>query len=355
MTRLVPIRLPKSAAEALAAQAELDAEYRAGGTDLQERRAHEHEPRALVDLRDLEAFGDIEPNAGGLRIGAGASLQRVADHPAVRTSWPGVAEACGALGTPQVRAVATLGGNLAQAPRCWYYRHPDHSCLRKGGDACLARGGDHLWHVCFDTDPCAAPHPSTAALALLAYEAEVELALPADSAAPEAPPKRERVPVEAVLATDALTQIHPSALLTAVHLGAPLPRERSAYVRASSRALAEWALVEVCVRLRLGADEVVDFARVTVGAVAPTPLRLTAVEQAVVGQPASPERFEAAAALATAGAKPLPMTGYKLELLAGAVLTALELARDGRPSPDTIAPAPLGDAASSQPASRGDR
>jgi xanthine dehydrogenase YagS FAD-binding subunit len=318
------IRFPKTVDEAVTAAAEQGGVYRAGGTDLQDRRAHlavlGKPLPPVVDLRDVPGLDSIASDDNGAWIGALTTLTTIAEHPALRERWPGVAEACGALAHPQIRAVATLAGNLMQGPRCWYYRHPDYQCLRKGGSTCFAREGDHLWHVCFDQAPCAAPHPSTAALALLAYEAEVEFLLPGVV-------EPQRQPIEKILGIDALPE---GALITAVRLGPPLAGERTAYVRASNRAYAEWALVEVSVRLQLGEAGEITFARVTAGAVAPTPLRLTAVEAALQAKPPTPETLAAAAKLARDNAKPLPMTGYKLDLLEGSVLEALERALENK-------------------------
>lgn len=328
------IVFPKTVDATLTALAEGGAELRAGGTDLQERRQHllihgRAAPKT-VDLRDLAELEAIESSQRGARIGALASLQSVADHPGLAALWPGLAEACGALANPQIRRLATVGGNLLQKPRCWYYRHPEYACLRKGGPTCFAREGDHLWHVAFDRSPCAAPHPSTVGMALMAYEAEVEVAM-----APGEKPVR--LPVAEVLEQDALEAQDgsSSALITAVLLGPPLAEERTAYVRASNRALAEWALAEVTVRLRRHKDRL-DFVRVAVGGVAPTPLRLTAVEDALIAEAIEPELLAKAAKLAREGAQPLPQTGYKLDLLEAVVLDALEQALEAPPSPSSF-------------------
>jgi xanthine dehydrogenase YagS FAD-binding subunit len=325
------ITFPKTADEALIQIVDLEGVYRAGGTDLQERRKHlaVHGQAALapiVDLRDLPGLDTVASDEHGAWIGALASLASIAEHPLIRGRWPGVADACGALANPQIRALATLGGNLMQAPRCWYHRHPDYQCLREGGATCFAREGDHLWHVCFDDSPCAAPHPSTVAMALVAYEAEVELLLPAE-------PAPVRKPVADILAMDALPA---TALLTTVRLGPPVAEERSAYVRASNRAYAEWALAEVTVRLVLGAGGEIEFVRVAGGGVAPVPLRLREVEAALHGKRPEAKLLTEAAAQARVGAKPLPMTAYKLDLLEGAVLEALERALEASPTPAAL-------------------
>jgi xanthine dehydrogenase YagS FAD-binding subunit len=143
-----------------------------------------------------------------------------------------------------------------------------------------------------------------------------------------------RLPIAEVLEQDALEAQDGSsgALITAVLLGPPLAEERTAYVRASNRALAEWALAEVSVRLRRHEDRL-DFVRVAAGGVAPTPLRLTAVEDALIAEAIEPELLAKAAKLAREGAKPLPQTGYKLDLLEAAVLDALEQALGAPPAP----------------------
>ena len=335
------IRFPTSIPDALAAAIELDGDYRAAGSDLQERRRHLPilaERRPLIELRDVPGLVGITTDASGAqvgaRIGASTTLAAIAEHPALRGLWPGVAEACGVLATPQIRAIGTLAGNLMQGPRCWYYRHPDYTCLRKGGDTCYSRKGDHSWHVCFDYAPCAAPHPSTAAMALLAYAAEVELAT-ADS------PEPVRRSLAEVVEPDGL-EAH--ELITAVLLGPPLPREQTAYVRIRHREHAEWALIEAMARLVLADDGTLASVVVVAGAIASTPLRLTKVEAELLGHKPEPARLAAAAVRSGEGASPLTMTEYKLPLLEVCVLEALEqaLARPMTPAAITPATTPSG-------------
>ena len=239
----------------------------------------------------------------------------------MRAAYPGLAVSAGALATPQIRAAGTLGGNLLQRNRCWYFRNPQTDCLKKGGDTCPARAGNHLYGVCFDLGPCVAPHPSTLAMALLAHDAEVEVH------------GRGTRPIEALYGdgTDGRHDhlLTNGELLTAVLMPAPVTGERAAYFRAIGRALAEWPLVEAMARLALADDGTISFARVAVGGVAPIPLRLERVEDALRGRPPTVDTFEHAASLAAAGANPLAMTGYKVELLEGTVLTTLERAQPG--------------------------
>lgn len=294
-------------------------EYRAGGTDLQQRLRSGVSRGAVVDLERRPGLERVDwDEQGGARIGALVTLATIASDPELRTSYPGLASSAGALATPQIRAVGTLGGNLLQRNRCWYFRHPSVSCFKKGGDDCPARTGNHLYSVCFDLGPCVAPHPSTLGMALLAYEAEVEVAGSSGTR-----------PVAALYGdgTDGRRDhlLDERELLTAVVLPVPLEDERAAYFRAIGRALAEWPLVEAIVRLQV-VEGTIRFARVAVGGVAPVPLRLERVEQALLDRPAGVETFARASSLAPEGASPLPMTGYKVELLPVTVRDALERA-----------------------------
>lgn len=291
-------------------------DYRAGGTDLQERLRHDGRPRPLVDLAPLDALTRIEPaDDGGVAVGALVTVASVATE--LAGSHPAVARTAAALATPQIRAVATIGGNLTQRTRCWYYRHPALSCFKSGGDGCPAREGDHSLGVVFDLGPCVHPHPSSIGMALLASDAQVEVT------------GRGRLPV-AELWGDGSDPRHDhrltdGELLTHVHLPPAWPGERTAYVRAISRFGAEWPLVEAVARVVVDAD-VVTHAAVAVGGVATVPLRLAAVETALVGKPATHDVRTTAAAAATDGASPLPRTRYKVDLLAGALLEVLERA-----------------------------
>ena len=293
-------------------------EYRAGGTDLQQRLRSGVSTGPPIDLGSLPGLDRVDwDKTGAARIGAVVPIAALASDPRLAAAYPGLASAAGALATPQIRAVATLGGNLLQRSRCWYYRHPAISCLKKGGDDCPARGGNHLLGVCFDRGPCVAPHPSTLGMALLTYEAQAEVAGGSDR-------------LVAALYGDGSDGRHDHQLgereiLTGVLMPPPLTGERAAYFRATSRALAEWPLVEAVVRL-VATGDTIEFARVAVGGVAPVPLRLESVEDALTGRPASAEVLEQAALLAASDTTPLPMTGYKVDLLTATVSETLHRA-----------------------------
>jgi xanthine dehydrogenase YagS FAD-binding subunit len=317
------IVFPQSLQQALQEAAAEKGVVRAGGTDLHERRRLGLVPGTLVDLRDVAEAREIAAKGGGeTSIGALVRIAALAEDPRVVAGYPGLAEAAGGLATPQVRAIATVAGNLLQRNRCWYYRAPEANCLKKGGDKCFARAGDHLYHACFDLGPCVAVHPSTLATALLAYDAKVDVvggagrtvaALLGDGT----DPRRDHA-------------LEDGALVSAIVLPAARAGERSAYVRTISRARAEWPLVEAVARVGVE-NGAVTWAAVAIGGVAPVPLRLAAVEARLVGKLAQPEAMAEAAVIAREGAKPLPMTEYKVDLVERTVLEALEkaLARAG--------------------------
>ncbi len=315
------IRFPRSLEEVVASPGEI----RAGGTDVQSRRIRGVSEGEIVDLRDVPGLDQIEwldgddsedaepGTAPAVRIGAMVVGSRAASDERIQSVFPTLA-AASAGAVPHIGRTATFGGMLFQRVRCWYFRSPEFQCIKRGGGLCLARTGDHLFHSCFDLGPCVCPHPSTMALALLAYEATVEFF------------GGETLSMEEMLGdgSDPTREngVEPGSVMTSVVVPAPMPGERSTYVRAMNRAAAEWALAEVVARVVV--EDTISFARVAVGSVANIPLRLRKVEEALIGQRPTPEVLEAAAALAVADANPLPQTGYKLEILQGSVLEALE-------------------------------
>ena len=148
-------------------------EFRAAGTDLSERRRTGVSKGPVIDLVLPGDDGIIWGDDGAATIGAFATIATIAADKRIKDGYPGVAATALGLATPQIRHLATLGGNLAQRSRCWYFRNPHIACLKKGGSDCPARTGNHLYSVAFDLGPCVAPHPSSMATALLAYDAKV--------------------------------------------------------------------------------------------------------------------------------------------------------------------------------------
>jgi xanthine dehydrogenase YagS FAD-binding subunit len=291
----------------------------AGGTDLIPLiKADILAPERLVSLRKAELPRGVEERDGALRLGALTTLSEIERHAAVQERAAALAEAAGLAATPQLRNRATIGGNLLQRPRCWYFRDSAVECWLKGGDRCPARDGENQQHALFDVSPCVAVHPSDLASALVALDAQVLLRGPAGERA---------LPIEAFFAPPEEgrrreTTESPDELVLAVELP-PQGGLRSTYLKAMDRKVWAFALVGAAVALRQGAGGAIEHARVVLSGVAPTPWRCAAAEEALLGQAPSEELFARAAEAALAGARPLDQNGYKLPLAKALVRRAL--------------------------------
>jgi len=293
-------------------------EFRAGGTDVQDRLRRGLVSGPFVDLVPTAANAAITWN-GGARVGSLVRLQTLAADPRLMRAYPGFCAAAGGLATPQIRAIATCGGSLLQRSRCWYYRQNAFECFRKGGSSCPARLGDHRFGVVVDLGPCVAAHPATMGVALLAYDGQVEIA------------GGRRLTVGELYGdgTDPSCDHHLASdeVLAAAILPPPGTDERGAYKRAIGRELSEWPLVEVAARLRVEGDRIAE-AGVAAGAVANIPIRLPDVERALVGQPIG-DAVRAAEATKVGGPT-LPDMAFKLDLLRALVADVLAEAASGR-------------------------
>ena len=237
-----------SVAEALDLAAEKPGSvFKAGGIDLLDHlKEHLIEPPRLVDLKTIpELRGIVVQPDGSLAIGPLETLAQLAAHPEVRRTHAALARACGEAASPQIRNVATIGGNLLQRPRCWYYRLASYRCLKKGGDTCFAVGGENRYHTIFAEGACNAPHPSNAAMGLTALGASLVLqsprgtrTVPADRffTIPDNDPRRENAR-------------EPDEILTAISVPTA-PGVRSTYASVKEKAAFDWPLVSTAVALR---------------------------------------------------------------------------------------------------------
>ena len=294
---------------------QLGGTFRAGATDILALHRLGVKADQITDIEGIDALYGIEVGSGSkLIIGAMVRLADLAAHTIVLEQYPGLAQSANGLATPQIRAMATIGGNLLQKTRCAYFRNPRFSCYKKGGQGCPARTGQHLRGVCFDYGPCVAPHPSTMGMALLAYDAVIEINQQQHISIPDLYGDGTNPAIDHTLPE--------GDLITAIIIPEAFANEKSAYLRAISRHEAEWPLVEVLVRLELE-GQTIRKAAITAGGVANIPIRLQIVEEALIGQVASGPTFEKAASLASESANPLPMTAYKVKLLEGTLKAAL--------------------------------
>lgn len=308
------------------------AAIKAGGIDLldlmKERVAT---PPRVVHIRNVPNLDTVSGDAAtGLKLGPLVTLARLASDPLVRSLAPALAEAAGHAATPQVRNVATLGGNLLQRPRCWYFRadaSEQEPCRKRGGDACFAIEGQHQTHAVFGNGTCAIVHPSSTAVPLVALGASVELTgskgartvlLEEFFTPPEEDPTREN-------------SLAPGELITAVLVPAwaTSPKMRSAYAKHAEKESFDWPLADVAVVLLLDPGGVCKKASVVLGAAAPVPWRAREAEAALTGKKVDDEGARAAARAALSGATPLPGNAYKLPVFEVIVRRALLAAAGG--------------------------
>ena len=293
-----------------------------GGTDLLPQvKDSVVSAERLVGLAAIPGMSAIAETAGGLTIGAAATIADVAAHPVVQRRYAALAEAAGGLATPQIRNEGTIGGNLAQRPRCWYYRSPLIPCLKKGGDRCYALAGNTRLMCVTGGDRCYIVHPSDTAVALSALDATVEIAGPSGErtlaigdffAGPGRDMLRENV-------------LEPGELLTRVVIPTDAP-DRSVYLKVREREAGDFALVSVAAALTMsgnGPDAVISKARIAVGGVAPVPYRAVEVEDQLTGRTASEVDPAEASSLALPNATPLPQNGYKLPMARNTIKRAL--------------------------------
>jgi xanthine dehydrogenase YagS FAD-binding subunit len=276
-------------------------------------------PSLLVDLKRAEDLPrGVQEADDGITIGALTTLSEIEHDPAIRRRYPVLAEAVSQAATPQLRNMATIGGNLLQRPRCWYFRDRHFHCWLKGGSECHARDGENQHHAILGESPCVAVHPSDAAAALMALGASVRL---------QGPSGERTISVEDLFAEPTEqrrteTTLQDGEILLDVRVPAPSPGARSTYLKAMDRKVWAFALVGAAAVLQTDGDRVTD-ARLVLSGVSTIPWRARAAEQALIGQPASAETFAKAAEAALRGAAPLEHNGYKLPLARGLIGRAL--------------------------------
>jgi len=311
---------PRTLDEALAALTTEGARIHAGGSDLLGCLHDGVFPAStVVSLSALESLRGVTATVdGGLRIGALTTVAAVADDAAVHTRFTALSDAASQVASPQLRNQGTLGGNLCQKPRCWYYRGEFH-CLRKGGNTCFAFDGENRYHCILGGDACYIVHPSDTAPALASLGAVARIvgkgssrAVPVESfhVPPSIDPQRETV-------------LAPGEILTEIVLPAPVPGLRSSYRKVRERASWDFALAGVALALVLDGPRVTS-ARVFLSGVAPVPWRSKAAEQALVGRSLDAATITDAAEAAVAGAEPLEQNAYKVPLVKGLVTEQLE-------------------------------
>jgi xanthine dehydrogenase YagS FAD-binding subunit len=289
-----------------------------GGTDLLSRmKDYVTSPDRVIYLKDVKALAGISGDSKtGLTLGSGTRLTDIVNSKDIREGYPALWQATVEVGSPQIRNMATLGGNLLQRPRCWYYR-AGHGLLAMKDGKSLVRAGDNRYHAIFMTDGDALfVTPSSLAVALCALDAQATVT----------GPKGERtVKVEELYQvpkneTDTELTVGPGELLTKVTI--PAAKGKSASYEARHKQAQDWPLVLASVNLTMDGDSV-SAAKIVVYGVAPIPWRSASAEKAITGKRLSVETAAAAGEAAAEGAAPLSMNAYKVPLTKSVVKRAL--------------------------------
>lgn len=296
--------------EAMTTQKEA-AIVKAAGTDLLDlMKEGLLRPKRVIDLKGIPGLDQISySKEDGLRIGAMATIADLADSEVVAMHYPALQQAAAHAATPQIRNMATMGGNLMQRPRCWYFRSADHHCLKKGGEICFAQEGQNQFHGIFDTEICPCVHPSSIATALVAYDGSVLLASG----------KEERTVTFTEFFTPAAVNVtcenvaHSQEVIQQIILPTPATGTRAHYIKGGQRESYDWSMGDVAVVLRMNGEQVTE-ARIVLGAASSVPLRRPKAEAVLQGKRLNEKRIAKAVDAALDGARPLAHNGYKLPL-----------------------------------------
>jgi xanthine dehydrogenase YagS FAD-binding subunit len=283
----------------------------AGGTDLLGTLKGDNlfaYPEALVNIKTIRGLDGIVESKGTLRIGALAKLSTLVNSHLLNERYPALAEAARTVATPQIRNAATIGGNLCQDVRCWYYRYPRHIggpilCARKGKAPCLAVKGDNRYHAVMGAKKCFAVCPSDTAVALAALNAQITIA----------GPEGER----SIAVTDFYhplgNSLNRGEMVRGVEVLSVEKEVRQAFLKFTLRKPLDFAIVSVATVITLKGGVCTD-ARIALGAVAAGPVRATKAEKLLEGRPLDEKAAVDAAEEALAGAKPLSMNAYKIQI-----------------------------------------
>ena len=294
----------------------------AGGTDiLAELKEYVETPKTLINLKTLPGMDSITADASGLKIGALTTIDDIARHPTIQHHYTVLAQAAVSVATPQIRNVGTLGGNLCQRPRCWYYRDETINCLKKGGDVCYAVDGLSKYHAILGGDPVYIVHPSDLAPALIALGASVKIVGPEGEKTmsleefftlPATNPFRENV-------------LEPNEIVVEVTVPQAKPNTKSFYLKAREKGAPDFALASVAGVFEMDGNTC-KTASVVLGGVAPAPWRSKEAEAALTGKMIDESVSQKAGADAVQDAQPLNDNVYKVTLTQNLISRAAMMA-----------------------------
>ncbi len=290
----------------------------AGGTDLLgEIKDEIIGPEVVMDLKSIPNLSYIKKEKAGVRIGVLTTVAELTENPAIKQDYPGLHEAALSVATPQLRNVGTIGGNLCQRPRCWYYRDPQIVCRKKGGSRCFATRGKNKYHAIFGGGTCHIVHPSDLAPALISLDAEISISTPkGDKTIPLADfytLPRVNVQKENIL--------NPGEVVREIKIPLAKKGEKSTYKKIKERGGWDFALASAAIKGTISGNVFKDI-KIVLGGVAPIPWRFEKAEKLVKGKKATENLLKRAAREALKDASPMTENGYKKELAEAVIYRA---------------------------------
>jgi xanthine dehydrogenase YagS FAD-binding subunit len=266
-------------------------------------------PTGMVDITAIPELKGIKPGASGLTIGAATTLSELIESVDIQTTVPLLSEAAKTIASPLIRNFGTLGGNINQRPRCWFFRGEDFNCYKKGGDFCYSVTGDNTYHAIIGGELCYIVHPSDTATALLALNAQARVV---------GPTGERMVPFDNYFhgpREDVLTEnvLKANELMTDVSIPTPAAGTRMAWTKLKDRQVYDFAVVSVAVAFVVDAAGKWTDGRVVLGGVAPVPYRAAVVETALKGQDVRAVAKQAAAQIRTVS-RPMSLNAFKVDI-----------------------------------------
>jgi xanthine dehydrogenase YagS FAD-binding subunit len=290
----------------------------AGGTDiLDEIKNGTIEPEVVVDLKSIPNLSYIRKEKDGVHIGAMTTVAELAENPIIKSDYPGLVQAALSLATPQLRNVGTVGGNLCQRPRCWYYRDPEVLCRKKGGTRCFAFKGRNKYHAIIGGGVCHIVYPSDLAPALISLEADISIS---------SPKKDKTIPLQDFYVLPQVNArkeniLEPGEVVREVKIPLLKSGDKSAYLKLKERGTWDFALVSAAIKANVSGG-VFNELKIVLGGVAPIPWRLEKAENLIKGKKVGEQMLREAAREALKEARPLEENGYKVELAEVAIYRA---------------------------------
>ena len=268
------------------------------------------DPEKIVNIRNIPGLDKIEYDPkNGLRLGANSTLSSIENNKDIKENYLALHQAVSKAATPQLRNMSTIGGNLGQRTRCWYFRSVDHPCFRKGGITCYAQNGENEYHAIMNNGSCASVHASSIATALMAFGATIEV-VSTDGEIKEIPIEEFFVtPYEDINKENVLKK---GEIITAVTLPSS-KKIKSYYIKQGARASYDWAIADVAVVLELSGKKCKN-AKIVLGAASPVPVRSESAENILVNNGISENSAIKAAEASMEKATPLEKNGYKVTI-----------------------------------------